>query len=82
MFHIESGKPVRVAFYIRVSTDEQAKDGYGADMQLAGLKDMITYKNKQNNWVTDDEWLYKDLGCSGKDLNRPGYKDLIKAVEK
>ena len=34
---------VRVAFYIRVSTEEQ-RNGYGPEMQMQGLQEMITYR--------------------------------------
>ena len=81
MFTKDQEKPLRVAFYVRVSTEEQAKDWFGIEMQLSGLNEMITYKNKYSKWVSNPNWVYKDLGCSGKDLNRPGYKALIKDVE-
>ncbi len=81
MFQKDPEKPQRVAFYVRVSTEEQVKEGFWIEMQLAWLNEMITYKNKYSKWVTNPNWVYKDLGCSGKDLNRPGYKALIKDVE-
>lgn len=42
----DNNQNVRVAFYIRVSTEEQKKDGYGPEMQMNGLQDMITYRGK------------------------------------
>ncbi len=74
-------KNIRVAFYIRVSTDEQAKDGYGLPMQLRGLEDMMEYRGKFHNWVHEKEWLYVDDGYSGSDLNRPEYKRLMKDIK-
>lgn len=44
MSPIEKLNTIRVAFYARVSTDEQAKDGYGIEMQMDGLNDMMEYK--------------------------------------
>lgn len=44
MSPIEKSQNVRVAFYARVSTDEQAKEGYGIEMQMDGLNDMMEYK--------------------------------------
>ena len=74
-------KDVRVAFYIRVSTDEQAKDGYGLPMQLRGLEDMMEYRGKFHHWIHEKEWLYIDDGYSGSDLNRPEYKRLMKDIK-
>lgn len=77
MSPFESTHPVKVAFYIRVSTEEQAKDGYGADMQLRGLQDMIKYKAEYFNWTHDTRYEYFDMGCTGADLNRPQYKKMM-----
>lgn len=77
MFHTENDKEIRVAFYIRVSTEEQNKDGYGPEMQMQWLQDMITYRGKVSRWVHKKEWEYKDLGCTGADLNRPEFKRMM-----
>jgi len=77
MSPFENSSPVRVAFYIRVSTEEQAKDGYWADMQLKGLEDMIKYKAEYFNWMHDKKYEYFDMGCTGADLNRPKYKKMM-----
>jgi site-specific DNA recombinase len=77
MSPFESEHPIKVAFYIRVSTEEQAKDGYGADMQLRGLQDMIKYKAEYFNWTHDTKYEYFDMGCTGADLNRPQYKRMM-----
>ncbi len=68
---------MRVAFYIRVSTEEQKKDGYWPEMQMHGLQEMITYRGKVSGWTHKKEWEYLDLGCTGADLNRPEYKRMM-----
>ncbi len=68
---------MRVAFYIRVSTEEQKKDGYGPDMQMQGLEEMITYRGKVNGWTHNKNHRYLDLGCTGADLNRPEFKRMM-----
>ena len=68
---------IRVAFYVRVSTEEQSKDGFGIDMQLYWLKDMITYRGKISGWVHEEGMVYQDLWCTGADLNRPGFKQMM-----
>lgn len=75
-------KPIRVAFYIRVSTEEQVKQGYGIEMQLEALKDLVSHKRKYNNWVHKPEWVFVDNACSGADLNRLGFKNMMEAVKR
>lgn len=57
----ENQKSIRVAFYARVSTDEQVKDGYGIDMQLDGLRDMMEYKARHHDWIHNPKDEYVDL---------------------
>ncbi len=73
----EISKNIRVAFYIRVSTEEQRKDGFWPDMQMQGLQEMITYRGKINGWTHDKKHEYLDLGCTGADLNRPEFKRMM-----
>ena len=56
----KDNQTIRVAFYLRVSTDEQARDGYGLDMQLNGLQEMVEHRHKYHNWVHQKEWEYVD----------------------
>lgn len=44
---------------------------------MQGLEDMITYRAKVSGWVHEDAWTYKDLGCTGADLNRPAFKRMM-----
>ncbi len=57
----EDKKGIRVAFYLRVSTDEQSKSGYGIETQKKELKDMIEYKSKMYGWIHDPKWVFEDL---------------------
>lgn len=76
MSSLENTKTVRVAFYIRVSTDEQVKE-YWIDMQLQGLEDMMKYKADYFHWSHNKTDRYIDLWYSGSDLNRPEYKRMM-----
>lgn len=63
----------RVAIYIRVSTLDQAKEGYSLDAQEKALK----------KWCIDRKYeifdLYADEGISGKDIeHRPNMNRLLK----
>ena len=74
-------KPLRIAFYLRVSTDEQV-DAFGLDLQLQGLNDLLEHRAKHHGWVHKKEWEFVDAGLSGKDLNRPQFKALMECVKR
>lgn len=66
----------KVAIYIRVSTIDQAKEGYSLEAQEKALK----------KWCVDREYeifdLYADRGISGKDIeHRPEMNRLLKDAE-
>jgi site-specific DNA recombinase len=59
------------AIYIRVSTDEQAREGYSIESQ----KDSVINFVKSQGWEVYD--FYIDDGYSAKDLKRPAMQRLI-----
>ncbi|MFS0837226.1 recombinase family protein [Paenibacillus sp. 1P03SA] len=66
---------MRVVLYIRVSTDDQARDGFSIEAQKRKL---ISYCDSQDWTVTD---VYIDEGFSAKDLNRPEMKRMLEDLE-
>ncbi len=74
--------PLRVAFYIRVSSEEQVKKGYGIEYQTQDLLDLVQHKSRHNNWITDPKWHFTDPGCTGTDLNRPAYQKMMEQAKK
>lgn len=66
---------MKVGLYLRVSTQEQAKEGYSIGEQDERLKNYC----KAMRW--DILKIYVDPGYSGGDTNRPGLQDLIRDVE-
>lgn len=64
----------RVAIYVRVSTIEQAREGYSIQEQIKRLKKYC----EAMGWVVVK--IYIDAGESGGDLKRPALKDLIKEI--
>lgn len=66
---------MRVGLYVRVSTQEQAKEGYSVGEQTERLKNYC----KAMLW--DIYKIYVDPGYSGGDTNRPGLQDLIRDVK-
>jgi site-specific DNA recombinase len=65
---------MKAAIYVRVSTDDQAKDGYSIPAQLKRLQAYC----KAKGWDIADEYI--DEGFSGRDVNRPAYRRMM--VEK
>ena len=66
----------RAALYIRVSTLEQAQEGYSVGEQRERL---IAYRKAQD-WLIAD--IYVDGGYTGSNLNRPGIQKLMSETEK
>lgn len=65
----------KVAIYIRVSTEEQAKEGYSISAQKQKLK---AYCIAQG-W--DVSGVYVDEGISAKDMNRPQLQQMLKDIK-
>ena len=62
---------MRVAIYARVSTDEQAREGFSIPAQLRMLEAWATIKG------ATDISTYVDDGYSGKNLNRPQIQRML-----
>lgn len=61
----------RVAIYARVSTEDQAKEGYSLDAQIDRLRAYCQAKG----WEISGE--YVDDGHSGRDTRRPAYQRML-----
>lgn len=66
---------IRVAIYIRVSTQEQAEEGYSIGAQT----ERLTAYCKARDWAVYNTYI--DPGFSGSNTERPALKKLIKDVE-
>lgn len=64
-----------VVIYVRVSTQEQAREGYSISEQV----ERLTLYCKAMHWHINDTYI--DPGFSGGDTERPGLKALIEAVK-
>jgi len=64
-----------VGIYIRVSTEEQANEGYSISAQRERLKAFCMAQN----W--SEHKFYVDEGISGRDTNRPQLKKLMKDIK-
>lgn len=66
----------RAALYIRVSTQEQAQEGYSVGEQ----KERLIAYCKAQDWVIAD--IYVDGGYTGSNIKRPGIQKLISETDK
>lgn len=66
---------MNVALYVRVSTSEQALEGYSIGEQTARL----TKYAEAHNWNIYN--VYTDAGFSGGNKNRPALQQLIKDID-
>lgn len=66
------------AVYTRVSTDEQAREGYSLEAQLKTIK-----KFAQNNDILiDSKYIFSDEGISGRKAEkRPAFMEMIKQAK-
>lgn len=69
-------QPVRAAIYTRVSTEDQAKEGFSLDAQLDKLRSYC----KARDWVIGGE--YVDDGYSGRYVKRPAYTHMMEELDK
>jgi site-specific DNA recombinase len=67
---------VRAAIYTRVSTEDQAKEGFSLDAQLEKLRSYC----KARDWVIGGEYI--DDGYSGRYVKRPAYKLMMDEMDK
>jgi len=67
---------LKAALYIRVSTDEQAEEGFSIPAQI---KQLTEYCNKNNIGIYK---IYADEGVSGQKENRPQFQLMLKDAEK
>jgi site-specific DNA recombinase len=68
-------KNIRVALYVRVSTQEQAKEGYSIGEQTERLELYC----EAMCWTVVN--VYTDPGYSGAKLERPGLKEMIQDIK-
>ena len=67
--------PTRAAIYARVSTEDQAREGYSLEAQLEMLR---AYCEAMGLTVTKE---YIDDGYSGRDTKRPQYRKMMDEME-
>jgi site-specific DNA recombinase len=67
---------MRAALYARVSTEDQAKEGFSIAAQVKRLNAYC----KARGWTVAGE--YVDEGHSGRSIERPAYKSMMSEIDK
>ena len=65
----------KIAIYTRVSTEDQAKEGFSLDAQLEKLRSYCVARD----WVISGEYI--DDGYSGRNVKRPAYYKMMDEIE-
>ena len=66
------------AIYLRVSTEDQAREGYSLDAQLKAIKKYA----QSHNILIDNNYIFKDEGISGRKAEkRPAFMEMIKQAK-
>lgn len=68
-------REIRAALYARVSTEDQASNGVSLEVQEEKLREYCASKSWQAARA------YRDDGASGKTLDRPALKELLRAAK-
>jgi len=66
----------KAAIYIRVSTQEQAREGYS----IAAQQEKLIAYCKAKNWLIHD--IYIDGGFSGGNIDRPALKKMLNQIDR
>lgn len=65
---------MKTALYLRVSTEDQAKEGYSLEVQR---EDLESFAKREGLEIFK---VYQDDGISGYSTERPALKELLKAA--
>lgn len=68
-------KQIKVVIYVRVSTQEQAKEGYSIGEQI----DRLTKYAEAHGWIVVK--VYTDAGHSGATMKRPALQEMLEDVK-
>lgn len=73
-------KNIRAALYTRVSTEDQAREGYSLDVQRDYLIDFAKRQNWEIHSPDTKNKIYQDDGYSGYSLDRPALNRLLEGA--
>lgn len=77
----EVQKEIRAGYYIRVSTEEQAENPEGSIKNQEERLNFAIQMKSSDALIWKKAGVYCDAGRSGKDMNRPELRRLIRDIE-
>ena len=72
--------PLRVAGYVRVSSQRQATEGDSLTAQQHEIEQEVEFRQRRENWEIASLEFYVDAGKSAKDQNRPQLQRLKREI--
>ena len=72
--------PIRIAGYVRVSSQRQATEGDSLVAQQNEIQQEVDFRIRRENWEIDSVEFYVDAGRSAKDQNRPQLRRLKRDI--
>jgi site-specific DNA recombinase len=73
-------KPLRIAGYVRVSSQRQATEGDSLVAQQHEIEEEVEFRKRRENWRVESLEFYVDAGKSAKDQNRPQLQRLKRDI--
>src|SRR5262245_5416761 len=73
-------KPLRIAGYVRVSSQRQATEGDSLVAQQHEIEEEVEFRKRRENWQVESLEFYVDAGKSAKDQNRPQLQRLKRDI--
>jgi DNA invertase Pin-like site-specific DNA recombinase len=77
----EEGYPLRIAGYVRVSSQRQATEGDSLIAQRHEIEQEVEIRKRRENWKVANLEFYVDAGRSAKDQNRPELQRLTQDIK-
>jgi site-specific DNA recombinase len=73
-------KPLRIAGYVRVSSQRQATEGDSLVAQQHEIEEEVEFRKRRESWAVESLEFYVDAGKSAKDQNRPQLQRLKRDI--
>lgn len=78
--HSKQKRPLRIAGYVRVSSQRQATEGDSLAAQQHEIEQEVEFRTRRENWDVGSLEFYIDAGKSAKDQNRPQLQRLKRDI--
>src|SRR6516164_10656015 len=79
-FDRKHNRPLRIAGYVRVSSQRQATEGDSLAAQQHEIDQEVEFRKRRENWEVESLEFYVDAGKSAKDQNRPQLRRLKRDI--